>query len=179
MPWLLFACTVQVDVGDLCASVVINEVMTASDNYQIPDEDSTSDWFELRNTGASMADLGGHRLVGHTNDDSAFTLPEGFHIPDPGGIALFIAGTYEDPDSPTPIVGFDFNGDGDSLELRAGDLDAEIECDSVFIPDQHHGFSWQRDPEADADSASPWCDSQEPTPGAVNTECLCEGTDAC
>ncbi|GDX82241.1 hypothetical protein LBMAG42_40520 [Deltaproteobacteria bacterium] len=174
--WFVGACTVAAKVGDPCPTVVINEVMTASDSFLLPGEDSTSDWFELRNVSKQPADLSGFRLIGHTDEDNAFVLPEAFSVPGQG-LALFIAGTFEDPASETPIVGFDFNGDGDSLELRAAE--AEIECDSVFIPDQHHGFSWQRNPAAKPGSDSTWCDSLVPSPGAPNAECLCEATDAC
>lgn len=174
--WLATACTVTTHVGDTCPPVVLNEVMTASDQYIIPGEDSTSDWFELRNTSNSSVDIGGLRFIGHSADASAFTVPEGLSIPG-NGYQIFIAGTFLDTGNPIPVAGFDFNGDGDSLELQAGD--ADIECDRVFIPDQHHGYSWQRDPEPGTDGSVAWCDSLTPTPGVENADCLCEQPDAC
>lgn len=176
--WLAAACTMPTRVGDGCPTVVINEVMTASDSQGIPGEDSTSDWFELHNESEQPADLSGFRLIGHTDSDNAFVLPEGFTLP-PDTYQLFIARTYEDPESTAPVVGFDLNGDGDSLELRAGVGDPGIECDRVFVPDQHRSFSWQRDPESEASGSDVWCDSLAPTPGEPNADCLCGATDAC
>ncbi len=171
-------CTVTANVGQECPPVIINEVMSASDSYTIEGRDSTSDWFELHNQGKPVAHLEGYVLIGHSDWDRAFIFPPGFIVAG-GAHALFIAGSYIDGESLVPEVGFDFNGDADSLELRAPESADHMLCDSVFVPDQHQGYSWQRDPDAGKGGSDTWCDSSEPSPGAENERCLCAGNDDC
>ena len=176
MPLIVAAlgCQTVATVGEGCPAVEINEVMSANTTYTVPQVGTTSDWFELHNFGEGTVDLEGYLLIGHSEEEPAYEVPEGQTLSE-DGYQLFVAATYNNDRSPVPVTLFDLNDDSDGMTFWAPTDAGYTRCDAVSIPDQHQNFSWQRAP-TDPDS---WCDASHPTPGKPNEPCLCASTEAC
>lgn len=185
----LLGCTVELDAGEPCETVVINEIMTSAQTYEVMDEvwaDSSSrevleavgtvDWFELQNQDDTRtADLGGYLLVANAVEYAWCEIPAGTLL-GPDHRMLVLASTYEFGIEGLPLVcNFDFNNDSDRLQLLSPRATDHQVCDVVVTPDQHDDGDWQRsleDPET-------WCDGAFATPLLPNTSCLCEVKDEC
>lgn len=122
------------------------------------------DWFELHNTGATPADLGGYFLTDNPGNPFQFKIPAGYVIP-PGGFLLVWADDRADLNTntdPALHVSFKLDQNGELLGLFAG---SGALLDAVNFEPQFNNVSQGRFPDGPTTNYF----MATPTPGASNS----------
>jgi hypothetical protein len=188
-----------VPVGEDCAPLVITEIMSSGESWEVPQVGEEVDFIELQNLGHEPVSLDGYGIDTLANPwVEAWLSESGESKALAGGErALLVASQYKNiGDWPTAeeaagddvppeafdvwstILGIDINNDGSQVDLVRSPADGlMVVCQPVYMPDQHvqYSFSWQG---GDYGEEGTWCDT-EPTPGWENEPCLCDTTDRC
>lgn len=174
---LLFvaACTIDVDVGDLCPEARISEVMLANHTVDVPVGDGLrADYLEVVVSGDTVVDLADTVVL--RNAPNLGSVLEGPLLLAPGERLLLIASSYQGSDAFVPgdprvlvrWLNLDFNNDGDEFEWL-GPGPTHPTCQHLIVPDQHNDMSWRPFP------VEGGCYTR-PSPGEEDYPCFCAET---
>lgn len=104
------------------------------------------DWIELKNNGATPADLSGWRITDDADEPAKWTFPPGTTIPAGGYLVLACSGR----DVTTPVTAggmlhtnFALNSEGEILLLS--DASGAVQSQVSSVPDQNHFYTWGLD----------------------------------
>lgn len=123
-------------------AVVINEFMAANTNGLTDQDGATSDWIELRNTGAAAVDVGGWYLTDDMNDLDKWQLPS-TNIAAGGHLLVFASGKDRAISGQELHTNFLLEQNGESLALVMSDGTTVADSYALF-PEQLENISYGR-----------------------------------
>jgi hypothetical protein len=156
IPIVAFGAAISTHAGE----VVINEIQSANESTITDTDGDTPDWIELRNLGASPADLSGYGISDNLSDPFKWSLPS--LVLQPDGIIIVWA---SDKDTVYPNgemhANFKIDSDGEDVFLTVPDAAYTERVPSVPIATNH---SYGRS----SSDSSAWLFFETPTPGEPN-----------